>query len=128
MKVKPLNTRKQSGFVMTAELVLLATILVLGSIVGMVTLRDALTAEMGDVAEAIGAVDQGFEFDGMLNAQNTASVAGSAFTDAIDTNAGDDAADEFIASNGVETSANTTTDNGTDNFADVGNVADAGVQ
>ncbi len=89
--------KKQGGFILTAELLLLSLILVIGLIVGLVTMRDAITAEMEDTAEAIGQLDQTYFFEGMINAQDTATVAGSAFGDAIDANAGDQAAFEFTA-------------------------------
>ena len=89
MKKLNVKGKKQGGFVLTAELVLIVTILVLGSIVGMVTMRDALNAEMEDVAEAVGVLDQGYDYRGIENLQQTAATAGSAFTDMADFNAGD---------------------------------------
>jgi len=83
-----INTKQSKGFVLTAELILLVTILILGSVIGMVSMRDSLNAEMDDVSEAIGALDQGYEFDGIVNDQATATIAGSTWDDAIDTLAG----------------------------------------
>lgn len=100
MKRHNAKSRKQGGFVLTAELVLIVTILVLGAIVGLVTMRDALTGEMEDVAEAVGALDQGYQFDGLINPQDTAATAGSAFTDAIDD--GDRQVYSFTVSDGLE--------------------------
>jgi len=80
--------KTQAGFIVSAELVLIATILVIGLIVGMVAIRDAVTAEMGDVAEAIGALDQSYVFDGITDNASVAAVAGSAWGDASDTGAG----------------------------------------
>ena len=102
MKKFNLKAKKQGGFVLTAELVLLVTILVFGAIVGMVSMRDALNAEMEDVAEAIGAVDQGYAYQGIVNVQETAAIAGSAWSDVIDANAGDGVGFVFTAS-GAET-------------------------
>lgn len=81
--------RKQGGFIMTTELVLLVTVMVVGMIVGLVSMRDSVNAEMEDVAEAIGALDQSYSFDGIQNVQETAFIDGSIFTDAQDVNAGD---------------------------------------
>ena len=106
MKKVNLKSKKQGGFVLTAELVLLVTILVLGAIVGMVTMRDSLNAEMEDLAEAVGSLDQGYEFNGITNDQLTGSIAGSAFADAIDTNAGDGVGFFFVASDGTEVTQN----------------------
>lgn len=94
--MKNMKAKKQGGFVLTAELVLIVTILVFGSIVGLVSMRDALNAEMGDVAEAMGSIDQSYTFDGMINGQATATVAGSAWGDAADLVAGDDTQDDFV--------------------------------
>ncbi|MBA6365880.1 hypothetical protein H4J42_19225, partial [Colwellia sp. BRX8-8] len=45
------SKKKQGGFVMTSELLLLSTTIVIGLVVGLSTMRDAVTAEMEDVAE-----------------------------------------------------------------------------
>ena len=58
------NFKKQSGFIVTAELVLLATILFIGSIVGLVIIRDALVQELLGLAETIKLNEQ-YEFDGI---------------------------------------------------------------
>lgn len=101
--IKWSNTaKKQAGFVMTTELVLLSTVMVVGLVAGMVTMRDALTAEMEDMAEAIGHLDQTYAFDGIVNAQNTAAIEGSVYGDATDTNAGDDAEFTFVAATPLE--------------------------
>ena len=76
------NDRRQAGFIMTSELILLVTIMVVGMIVGLVTMRDAATAEMEDVAEAIGQLDQSYAFNGLKSANNTALVDGSSYGDA----------------------------------------------
>ena len=105
MKYVNVKSRKQGGFVLTAELVLIVTILVLGSIVGLVTMRDALTGEMEDVAEAVGALDQGYQFDGLINPQETAATAGSAWTDAADN--GDNEVYIFTVASNSELTAST---------------------
>lgn len=81
--------KKEAGFIVSAELVLIATILVIGLIVGMVAIRDALTAEMHDVAEAIGALDQSYFFDGIVDTGTSAFIVGVQFTDTVDSAAGD---------------------------------------
>lgn len=81
--------KKEAGFIVSAELVLIATILVIGLIVGMVAIRDALTAEMHDVAEGIGALDQSYYFEGIVDLGTGAQVAGTSFTDTVDLEAGD---------------------------------------
>lgn len=112
------QARKQGGFIMTTELILLVTVMVIGMIVGLVTLRDATTAEMEDVAEAIGSLDQSYAFSGLLNAETTATVEGSDFIDAVDTAAGDEAVFTFVNSDGTE--AGTINQGGTALAADAG--------
>jgi Flp pilus assembly pilin Flp len=51
--------RDERAFIITIELILIATIMVLGLIVGMTTLRDAMVSEMDDIANAITAFDWG---------------------------------------------------------------------
>ena len=83
--------QKKGGFILTSELVLIATVLVIGMLVGLVVVRDAVVHEMEDVAEAIGAMQQSYTFNGIQTDAN-ASVpltAGSSWTDAVDIDAGD---------------------------------------
>ncbi|MDO6804879.1 hypothetical protein Q4595_20680, partial [Wenyingzhuangia sp. 1_MG-2023] len=89
---------RQGGFVMTSELVLLVTTMVVGLTVGLVTMRDALTAEMEDVAEAIGSLDQTYAFNGLVNGESTAAVEGSVYGDAPDVIAGDNTEFTFVTS------------------------------
>jgi hypothetical protein len=70
------------GFVVSAELVLVATILVLGMIVGLVSVRDQVVQEAGDVAAAVSQLVQSYSFSGITG--HTASTAGSRFTDRTD--------------------------------------------
>ncbi len=96
------NDRRQAGFIMTSELILLVTIMVVGMIVGLVTMRDAATAEMEDVAEAIGQLDQSYAFNGLKSANNTALVDGSSYGDAVDLNAGDNSEFTFVANDNAD--------------------------
>ncbi|MDP2609289.1 MULTISPECIES: hypothetical protein [unclassified Oceanobacter] len=93
---------RQGGFVMTSELVLLVTTMVVGLTVGLVTMRDALTAEMEDVAEAIGSLDQTYAFNGLVNGESTAAVEGSVYGDAPDVIAGDNTEFTFVTSTALE--------------------------
>ncbi|MBA6289256.1 hypothetical protein [Colwellia sp. MB3u-4] len=105
IKNKQAMKKKQGGFVMTSELLLLSTTIVIGLVVGLTTMRDAVTAEMEDVAEAIGSLDQSYAYDGIKNAEGTAEISGSGFIDAVDVNAGDGVTFEFITSDFAETAA-----------------------
>ena len=80
------NKKKQGGFIVSAELVFIVTILVIGLIVGWVAVRDAVVAELGDVAEAIGAVDQSYIYVGIqdVGTQLRAETFGGNWQDAPD--------------------------------------------
>jgi hypothetical protein len=70
------------AFVVSAELVLVATILVIGMVVGLVTLRDQVVQELADVAAAVSRANQSYSFSAMTG--HSGSAAGSAFTDLVD--------------------------------------------
>ncbi|MBI1246470.1 hypothetical protein GC197_01340 [bacterium] len=72
----------EAGFVVSAELILIATITVLGLIVGLTAVRDAVTSELSDVAGAVQDVDQSYVWLGIRG--HSGSVAGSDFTDFLD--------------------------------------------
>lgn len=78
------------GAVVSSELVLVLTILVIGMIVGLTTLRDQIVQELGDVALAIAAVNQSFSFSGITG--HHSSTAGSVFDDTSDSCDGADPA------------------------------------
>ncbi len=54
----------ESGAILSAELVLIMTILVIGMIVGLSELQDAVVNELNDVGEAIGSLNQSFFYHG----------------------------------------------------------------
>ena len=51
-----------SGFVVSADYILLTTILVVGAIVGVVTFRDQVVQEFGDIADAMESLDQSYNY------------------------------------------------------------------
>ena len=71
-----------AGFVISAELVLIATILVIGMIVGLASIRDQMVQELGDVAAAVARVNQSYSFSGVTG--HSSLSGGSVFTDQID--------------------------------------------
>jgi Flp pilus assembly pilin Flp len=73
---------EQDGAIVSAELMLVATILVIGAIVGLKSVRDAVVTELADVAQAIANVNQSFSFSGTTG--HGAFTAGSQFTDNLD--------------------------------------------
>lgn len=84
MTRRPNSRRKQAGFIVTIELLLLATICVIGLIVGMTNVRDSVLAELSDVSESIGALNQSYSVSAVSNVAGTAATSGSIFIDAKD--------------------------------------------
>ena len=78
----------EAGFLISAELVLIFTLVFCAVAVGMATVKDSVVSELGDVAEAIGALDQSYNFRGnravSAGTVNHASCAGSGFNDEND--------------------------------------------
>ena len=72
----------EAGFVVSSELVLIGTILVLGVVVGLATVRDQVVQELGDLALAISNINQSYSFSGVTG--HTSSTAGSIFDDELD--------------------------------------------
>src|SRR5712692_5650659 len=75
--------KDDSGALIATEWVFVATILVLGSITGLVAVRQAVLAELQDMANAIMALDQSYSFTSQSNCES--STAGSAFFDTNET-------------------------------------------
>jgi hypothetical protein len=73
----------EAGFVISAELVLVATILVIGMIVGLTSLRNQVVQELVDVGQAIGFISQGYEYFGVSKA-SVANTDGSGWDDLRD--------------------------------------------
>lgn len=76
-----------AGFVVSFELVLVATVLVIGLTVGLVSVRNAMHSELVELARAIANIDQGYNYCGLTGC--CASSAGSGVVDTdgvIDTN------------------------------------------
>lgn len=69
----------ENGFVVSAELILVSTIVVLGLIVGLVEVRQAITEELEDVASAIGSLNQSYSYAGLKTSKSC--LTGSRFFD-----------------------------------------------
>jgi Flp pilus assembly pilin Flp len=54
----------EAGAILSAELVLIMTILVIGMIVGLAELQNAVVNELNDIGDAIGSLNQSFFFHG----------------------------------------------------------------
>ena len=56
--------KEESGFVVSTELVLIATVLVLGLIVGLTEIQYAVVAELNDISDATGDINQSYWYTG----------------------------------------------------------------
>ena len=72
----------EAGAIVSAEIVLVATILVIGMVVGLKSVRDAVVTELADVAQAIANIDQSYSFSGVSG--HLAATAGAYFLDTTD--------------------------------------------
>lgn len=71
-----------AGFVVSTELALVATILVIGMVVGMTTIRDQVVQELADIAGMLSQLNQSYSFSAITG--HHSSTAGSYGTDLID--------------------------------------------
>lgn len=94
------------GFIVSAELVLVATILVIGVIVGLVSVQCSVVAELNDVGDAIGSMNQSFSTSGFRAQKdgggNKARTFGSEFEDAVDTCDNDSCGSLLVCDDGDE--------------------------
>lgn len=79
----------EAGFLISAELVLIFTLVFCAVAVGVAMVKDSLVAELSDVSEAIGALNQSYNFNGLeasnsVNSVNHAVCSGSGFNDEAD--------------------------------------------
>lgn len=84
----------ETGFVISTELVLVATILVLSMVVGMKKISSQVLLEMSDVANAIGFLNQTYSFAGATFTASDGSLLASwsgtgQLADTVDSGAGD---------------------------------------
>jgi hypothetical protein len=73
----------ENGFLVSAELVLISTILIMGLVVGLTEVSFAVNNELEDVASAIGSVNQSFYANG-LHSDGKGCTGGSEFDDVAD--------------------------------------------
>jgi len=89
---KRIQKKKAAGFVVTAELLLVTTILGIGLITGFTVLRDQTISELDDTASAIGSINQSYTIEGTnwtTQGGNTVSeVSGFAYNDQADLGGG----------------------------------------
>jgi Flp pilus assembly pilin Flp len=116
----------ESGFVVSAELILIATIAVLGLLVGLASVRDGVTSELSDVAGAFQDANQSYSVDGVIG--HNANSAGFDFiddTDECDDNDQDhtllQGADNCITFDGPGGDAGEVEEGGADEFTPIRN-------
>ncbi len=73
----------EAGFIVSAELVLVSTILVLGMTVGLSEVSFGVNQELEDVASAFGSINQSYRYEGLFD-RDKATIAGSRFGDHAD--------------------------------------------
>ena len=77
----------ESGVIISAELCLVLTICVLSLVVGLNEVAKAVTTELNDISNAIGALDQSYYFSGFHSTSGQKKIAfsyGSFFQDGVD--------------------------------------------
>jgi hypothetical protein len=80
---------EEAGAIVSAEIMLIASILVIGVIVGLKSVRDSVVTELADVAQALANVDQSYSYS--ATSGHHAFTAGGFFVDLpdfCDTNGG----------------------------------------
>jgi hypothetical protein len=86
------RNRKEGGFIVSLELVFIATCLLCIVIIGWASLGSKLIAEFGDLGSAVGSLNQSFSTTGMAvghpndpnHPTDVATWAGSVFVDTAD--------------------------------------------
>lgn len=73
---------EESGFIISAEMVLVCTMAVLAMVVGLSEVAFGINQELEDTGTAFGTINQSFRFSGMMG--HNASSSGSSFQDFID--------------------------------------------
>jgi hypothetical protein len=76
----------EAGFIVSAELVLVATIVVISMIVGLVCIRNQVVQELIDVGLAIGNINQSYAYGGITTPTGHpwAYVGGASYVDYLD--------------------------------------------
>ena len=74
--------KDEAGFIVSAELVLIATIAVLGMLVGLSEVAWGVNEELEDVGSAYGSINQSFRYSGVCGHKGV--VKGSCFEDGED--------------------------------------------
>ena len=78
--------KDENGFVVSSELVLVLTIAVIGMIVGLDSVQNAVVQELADVAAAFGSLEQSYSYSGFVSGSGATLIQtnGSTFSDVDD--------------------------------------------
>lgn len=90
---------EEQGAVISAEFVLLATILCVGLVVGIQSLRTSIAFEIADTAAAISTLNQSYTFGG--GTMHETRITGSIFTDTFGSDIPNDFCDDGQAQTNV---------------------------
>ena len=74
--------KDEAGFVVSAELILVSTIVVLSLVVGLSEVANGVNEELEDVGSAIGSLNQTFRYSGFTG--HKGAIAGTNFVDGPD--------------------------------------------
>ncbi len=74
--------KDEAGFVVSAELVLVSTIVVLSLVVGLSEVANGVNEELEDVGSAVGSINQTLRYSGFSG--HKGAIAGSSFHDGPD--------------------------------------------
>lgn len=77
----------EEGFILSTEALLIGTITVLGLIVGLAEVRNAVVQELGDFSQAVSFLSQDYAFTSVTstNVATQIQTSGSVYADATDT-------------------------------------------
>ncbi len=90
-----------NGFLLSTEALLVGTIGVLGLIVGLAEVRNAVVQELGDFSQAVAFLSQDYAYTSVTSSNGGAAIrtSGSTYADDVDTQQAD-----TVAANGVSVS------------------------
>ncbi|MBX3413166.1 MAG: hypothetical protein KF708_10800 [Pirellulales bacterium] len=70
---------EEDGYILSTELVLVGSLLVVGIIGGMTTMRDSLVGEMSDLSSSVSSLDQSFSVVGIVEGRDNLGRNGLAY-------------------------------------------------
>ena len=92
---------EENGFLLSSESIFLGTIGVIGMVVGLAEVRNAVAEEFGDFAQAVAFLTQDYSYTS-VESSNSGDIQtfGSLYEDIVDDQAGDGFAGIFVATAG----------------------------